>query len=97
MSIFCSEKQEDTGDEEVAEENEEEDEDGETKEKKDTGQQGPWKGTAAPVAPVPGIVKRKLGQNSFVLDYKLRELQSGPQRVHMPLPSHCIPDQTARR
>lgn len=56
-NLQVSEKQEDTGDEEVAEENEEEDEDGETKEKKDTGQQGPWKGTSAPVAPVPGVVK----------------------------------------
>ena len=40
----------------MAEENEEEDEDGETREKKDTGQQGPWKGTQTPAAPV---VKRK--------------------------------------
>lgn len=49
-NLQVSEKQEDTGDEEVAEENEEEDEDGEAKEKKDTGQQGPWnvKSTPAP-------------------------------------------------
>ena len=36
----------------MAEENEEEDEDGETREKKDTGQQGPWKGAQTPAAPV---------------------------------------------
>ena len=46
----CRDKDQDTGDEEVVEENEEEDEDGEIKEKKDTGQQGPWnvKSTPAP-------------------------------------------------
>ena len=47
---YCRDKDQDTGDEEVVEENEEEDEDGEIKEKKDTGQQGPWnvKSTSAP-------------------------------------------------
>lgn len=49
-NLQVGEKDQDTGDEEVVQENGEEDEDGEIKEKKDTGQQGPWnvKSTPAP-------------------------------------------------
>lgn len=52
-------KDPDTGDEDIIEQNGEEDEDGEVKEKKDTGQQGPWnvKTTPAPATPAPAPVE----------------------------------------
>ena len=55
--LIFREKEQDTGDEEVVEENEGEDENGEAKEKKDTGQQGPWnvKSTPAPTTTTPGM------------------------------------------
>ena len=48
LFLYFSEKEEE---EEEEKENNEEDSDGENKEKKDSGQQGPWKG--APTNPIP--------------------------------------------
>lgn len=58
-NLQVGDKDQDTGDEEVVEENGEEYEDGETREKKDTGQQGPWnvKATPNPTTPAPAPVE----------------------------------------